>query len=154
MKLFAFFIFLFYTQLVFFSQEINNNQNTFTASLDFEFNPTQIYEQNGIIIIAQLENCNNPSVGMEKDYIYFNIKNTNSFAVKFSFEQNLYFNNSCKTCEKKEEYSKDFVLKPNEVLSSSCNDLTSKSFKIFYGSPWVSEKLSKFVLKNIKIEKQ
>ena len=85
MKLFAFFIFLFYLQLAFFSQEINDNKNSFTASLDFNSNLTQIYEQNGIRIIAQLENCNNPSIGMEKDYIYFNIENTNPFDVKISF---------------------------------------------------------------------
>ena len=153
MKTFTFFIFLFYTQLAFFSQEINHIQNSFTASLNFESNPSQIYEQNGIRIIAQLENCNNPAIGMEKDYIYFNIENTNPFAAKISFEQHLYFNNLCKTCEK-QEYSMDFTLKPNETLNSSCMELTSGSYKIFYGSPWVSEKLTKFVLENINVEKQ
>lgn len=153
MKLFAFFIFLFYLQLAFFSQEINDNKNSFTASLDFNSNLTQIYEQNGIRIIAQLENCNNPSIGMEKDYIYFNIENTNPFDVKISFEQNLYFNFSCTTCGK-QEYLKSFRLESNETLISSCTDSSPNSLKIFYGSPWVSEKLTKFSLRNINVEKQ
>lgn len=153
MKTYTLFIFLFYTQLAFFSQEIESNQNAFIASLNFESNPTQIYEQNGIRIIAQLENCNNPSIGMEKDYIYFNIENSNSFTVDISFDQDLYYNNLCKTCDK-QEYSMRYTLEPNEILNSSCSGLTSTSFKIFYGSPWVSDTLTKFALKNINVEKQ
>ena len=153
MKTHTLFIFLFYIQLALFSQETDNNQNSFIASLDFDSNPTQIYEQNGIRIVAQLENSNNPAVGMEKDYIYFNFENTNPYAVEMSFEQHLYFNEVCKTCDQ-QEYTIVFTLNANEILSSSCQDLTSDSFKIFYGSPWVNERLTKFVLKNINVEKQ
>ena len=98
MKTFAFFLFLFCTKLLIFSQSSNDIQNSFTASLNFHANPSQIYEQNGIRMVANLEKCDNPSIGMLKDYIYFNIKNTNSFAVNITLEEQLYFNNLCKTC--------------------------------------------------------
>lgn len=153
MKTFAFFLFLFCTKLLIFSQSSNDIQNSFTASLNFHTNPSQIYEQNGIRMVANLEKCDNPSIGMLKDYIYFNIKNTNSFAVNITLEEQLYFNNLCKTCGD-QEYLKTFSLKPNETLSSSCVEPTPKAYKIFYGSPWVSETLTKFVLVNINIEKQ
>lgn len=153
MKTFAFFLFLFCTKLAIFSQSANDFQNSFAASLNFNSNLSQIYEQNGIRMVATLEKCNNPSIGMEKDYIYFNIKNTNSFAVNITLEQQLFFNDICKTCGNPEN-SKRFSLKSNETLSSSCAAPTPNAFKIFYGSPWVSETLTRFSLVNINIERQ
>ncbi|MDG2154111.1 MAG: hypothetical protein P8K10_09285, partial [Crocinitomicaceae bacterium] len=97
--------------------------------------------------------CNNPSIGMEKDYVYFSFQNTNSFDIKFSLEERLYYDESCRTCGNK-EYFRAYYLKANETLTASCEQSSNKALKIFHGSPWVSEKLSKFELVNIKIEGQ
>lgn len=153
MKFYSLLSTFFCAHFVLFSQSFNSVQTKFTATLDFETNTSEIYEQNGLRIIAQLEKCNNPSIGMEKDYVYFSFQNTNPFDIKFSLEEHLYYDESCKTCGNK-EYFKAYYLKANETLTASCEQSSNKSLKIFHGSPWVNEKLSKFELVNIKIEKQ
>lgn len=153
MKFYSLLIIFFCAQYVLFSQNSSNEQNLFSAQLEFASNPSQIYEQNGIRIIAKLEKCNDPAIGMEKDYIFFSFENTNSYNVDIKLDQHLYYENICRTCEN-DEYHKTFVLKSGEKKTSNCNTSSSKSFKVFYSSPWISEKLSKFELVNIKIEKQ
>ena len=66
MKLQLSFLFFASVHFAFFSQIKNDNDSSFSAQLDFNSNPVQIYEQNGIRIIANLEKCNEPSIGMEK----------------------------------------------------------------------------------------
>lgn len=148
-------LFLFFTCLhfAFFSQIKNNNTNSFSAQLEFHSNASQIYEQNGIRIIANLEKCNEPSIGMEKDYIFFTFENTNDFEVEIDFDEHLYYDWVCRTCENR-EYHKTFSMPAGDNWVSNCQFSSQKSIKIFHGSPWVNEKLSKFELVNIKIEKQ
>ena len=148
-------LFLFFTSLQFavLSQVKNDKTSSFSAQLDFHSNVSQIYEQNGIRIIANLEKCNEPSIGMEKDYIFFTFENTNDFEVKIEFDEHLYYDLICRTCENS-EYHKTFNMKTGDNWVSNCQFLSQKSIKIFHGSPWVNEKLSKFELVNIKIEKQ
>ena len=90
---------------------------------------------------------------MEKDYIFFTFENNNDFEVKIEFDEHLYYNLICRTCENS-EYHKTFNMKAGENWVSNCRISSQKSIKIFHGSPWVNEKLSKFELVNIKIEKQ
>ena len=84
MKFYSLLSIFFCAHFVLFSQSFNSVQTKFTATLDFETNTSEICEQNGLRIIAQLEKCNNPSIGMEKDYVYFSFQNTNPFDIKFS----------------------------------------------------------------------
>lgn len=153
MKFYSLLLVYFCAHFVLFSQNSSNEQNLFSGHLEFVSNPTQIYEQNGIRIIAKLEKCNDPSIGMEKDYIFFSFENTNSYNVDIKLDQHLYYENICRTC-KNDEYTTTLTLKSGEKTASNCNTSPSKSFKVFYSSPWISEKLSKFELANIKIEKQ
>ena len=153
MKLHLSFLFFASVHFALFSQIKNDNTHSFSAQLDFNSNPVQIYEQNGIRIIANLEKCNEPSIGMEKDYIFFNFENTNDFEVKIEFNEHLYYDLICRTCENS-EYHKTFNMNAGDNWVSNCQITSQKSIKIFHGSPWVNEKLSKFELVNIKIEKQ
>ena len=138
---------------ILFSQSNESSPNLFFANLDFDTQQSQIYEQNGIKIIANLQKCNDPAIGMEKDYIFLTIENTNSELVKVSLDQQLYFNNQCRTCLN-DEYHFSFLLTSNETIVSSCTLQKIPGLKIFHGSPWVNEKLTKFELINIKVESQ
>ena len=136
----------------FFTQIKNDNTHSFSAKLDFNSNPVQIYEQNGVRIIANLEKCNEPSIGMEKDYIFFTFENNNDFEVEIEFDEHLYYNLICRTCENS-EYHKTFNMKAGENWVSNCRISSQKVLRYFMDHP-LNEKLSKFELVNIKIEKQ
>jgi hypothetical protein len=112
--------------------------------------PIQRYVQDDIIFTAVLKKCDNPSVGMEKDYVLLTIKNTSSKPVKVDLEQHLYFDGICKTCLNS-EYHREYTLAAFETLAGLCDDSSSKGLKMFHGSPWVPEVLTKFELANIKI---
>lgn len=153
MKLLLLFTFLFSQVCALYSQTNTPNNNSFSAQLDFVNQQTQIYEQNGIVISAELVKCNDPSIGMEKDYIFFTFENTNSYKVNIYLDQHLYYENICRTCTN-DEYHEMFSLKAREKVTTSCTKTSNKSFKIFHGSPWVNEKLSKFELVNIEIHEE
>jgi hypothetical protein len=116
-------------------------------------NPIQKYTQDGIIFTAKLEKCNNPSVGMEKDYVLLTLENNNSKEVEISLHQDLYFDGECKTCSS-DEYHLKYAVPAKEQISGSCESHSSKGLKLFYGSPWVSEVLTKFEFTNIKIKNE
>ncbi len=154
MKLFKLFIFLFPIAYSNLAQKTNfkTDTNLFSARINWVDNPIQKYIQNGIIFTAKLEKCNNPSIGMEKDYVLLTLNNNNLKEVEISLHQDLYFDDVCKTCLSN-EYNRKYTVPPKEKVSGSCDSHSSEGLKLFYGSPWVSEVLTKFEFTNIKIRK-
>lgn len=155
MKLFKLFFFLFPIACSTHAQNDNfeNEPNQFSAHINWTDNPIQKHIQNGVVFTAKLEKCNNPSIGMEKDYVLLTLNNNNLNEVVVSLHQNLYFDGVCKTCLS-DEYNRKYTISGKAQISGSCSSHSSEGLKLFYGSPWVSEELTKFELADIKIKKQ
>ena len=155
MKLFKLIIFLFPITCCIHAQNDtkDNRSNLFSASIDWINKPVQKYTQDGVVFTAQLEKCNNPSVGMEKDYVLLTIENNTLKAVEISLHQDLYFDGVCRTCSSY-EYNRKYIIPSKGQLYGSCESLSYEGLKLFHGSPWVAETLTKFELTNIKIRNQ
>ena len=154
MKLFKLFLFLFPITCSTHAQNNNfeNESNHFSAHINWIDKPIQKHIHNGVVFTAKLEKCNNPSVGMEKDYVILTLNNNNLNEVKISLHQDLYFDGACKTCSSN-EYNRNYTIPGKGQISGSCDSHSSEGLKLFYGSPWVSEVLTKFEFTNIKIRK-
>ena len=96
MKLHLSFLFFASVHFAFFSQIKNDNIHSFSAKLDFNSNPVQIYEQNGVRIIANLENAMNHLLEWKRT-TSFTFENNNDFEVKIEFDEHLYYNLICRT---------------------------------------------------------
>ena len=155
MKLFKLFVFLLTLTSSIYAQNTNLNQgaNVFNAAMNWGEKPVQKYTQNGIIFKFNLEKCNNPSVGMEKDYILITIENSTLKAVDISLHQNLYFDGIYRTCSR-DEYTHKYTVPPEGQLTGSCESPSSEGLKLFHGSPWVTEEMTNFEFVNIKIRNQ
>jgi len=152
MKLFISIIFPFFLIKLTQAQHSNTQLNPkgFNAQLTWANNPIQKYQQDEIIFTTTLKKCNTPSSGMEKDYVLVSIENKSLKTVQISLNQDLYFNGLCRTCSSN-EYHRTFFLPAMSKISGSCETHSSEGLKLFYGSPWVSEVLSKFEFTNIQI---
>ena len=132
------------------NNSFENEPNHFSTHINWIDKSIQKHTQNGVVLTAKLEKCNNPSIGMEKDYVLLTLNNNNLNEVKISLHQDLYFDGECKTCSS-DEYNRKYTIPGKGQISGSCYSQSSEGLKLFYGSPWVSEVLTKFELTNIKI---
>ena len=155
MKLFQLFILLLLIACPTHAQNSNfkTEPNTFSADINWFDTPIHKYIQNGIIFTAKLKKCNNPSIGMEKDYVLLTLDNNSAKEVEISLHQDLYFDGACKTCSS-DEYNRKYTVPAKGQISGSCQSYSSEGLKLFYGSPWVSEVLTKFEFTNIKIRNE
>jgi len=110
-----------------------------------------IFESTEIQIRSNFENCNDPSEGLDRDYVILTIRNYMDYDVYVEFDQELYYDQKCKTCDKS-EYHFTYRLGPGEVISGKCHFDSIAGLRIFHGMPekWLKEKLSDFKLRNVK----
>ena len=155
MKLFQLFILLLLIACPTHAQNSNfkTAPNPFSAQINWFDTPSHKYSQTGIIFTAKLKKCNNPSIGMEKDYVLLTLDNNSAKEVEISLHQDLYFDGACKTCSS-DEYNRKYTVPAKGQISGSCQSYSSEGLKLFYGSPWVSEVLTKFEFTNIKIRNE
>jgi len=113
-----------------------------------------VFESEVIQIQSEFQNCNIPSEGLDRDYVILTIRNYKDYDVYVEFDQELYYDKICKTCDK-DEYHFTFRLGPEEVISGKCHFESIAGLKIFHGMPekWLKEKLSDFKLRNIKTKR-
>ncbi len=123
-------------------------------TLDSDFNGT-VFKNNDIQITSVFENCNDASSDLDMDYVILTLENLSEYEIRLEFDQELYYDESCKTCNSS-EYRFSYLLKPGEKRSGSCGYDSEPGLRIFHGmsEKWVKEKLSKFELVHIKSNRQ
>ena len=143
MKFFSVFIFISFISPSLVSQT--------TQSTDFD---KVIFENDEIQIRSNFKNCNDPSEGLDRDYVILTIRNYKNYDVYVEFDEELYYDQKCKTCDNN-EYHFTYRLGPKEVISGKCHFDSIAGLRIFHGMPekWLKEKLSDFKLLNIKTKR-
>lgn len=117
-------------------------------------NSSIYYSNNGIEIYVKPIDCLEPSKGTEIQYLMIEIRNTNSYNVKVSFDKEIWYDNTCQTCNSvSNEYKTLIEVNKNSSVEGSCDD-TDKNLRIFSKMLNLDKvrKLTKYELKNIKIE--
>ena len=122
-----------------------------TQSTDFD---KVIFVNDEIQIRSNFKNCNDPSEGLDRDYVILTIQNYKNYDVYVEFDEELYYDQKCKTCDNN-EYHFTYRLGPKEVISGKCHFDSIAGLRIFHGMPekWLKEKLSDFKLLNIKTKR-
>ena len=122
-----------------------------TQSTDFD---KVIFVNDEIQIRSNFKNCNDPSEGLDRDYVILTIRNYKNYDVYVEFDEELYYDQKCKTCDNN-EYHFTYRLGPKEVISGKCHFDSIAGLRIFHGMPekWLKEKLSDFKLLNIKTKR-
>ena len=110
--------------------------------------------QDGVQVFYKIEECHDVSNGIHKEIIDIKIVNTNSYAIRIQWKNELWYDNECWTCgNDKENFIKNELM-ANETLGSSCDlnrELTIFSKYLNYDNKPV---LTKFELSNIKVIKK
>lgn len=108
------------------------------------------FENEEIKIESSLFSCDKPSDDIYNKYIVLKITNKTNKTIEVSFEKELWSNDICTTCSDSKEFKTKIILRPNEVAQADCDSKT-KELKIFHSNSNSKKILSKFELKNIKI---
>jgi hypothetical protein len=121
------------------------------------------YKDDKVEIFYKYADCDLPKKGTHEENIYFQFINLTSETVKVEWSKELWYGDKCFNCDgNNKEFIEKINLNPLEVLSGECNPSESlekslsknplKIFSRFIDLPGAESQLSKFNLKNIKIE--
>jgi hypothetical protein len=146
-------ILLVFISLLFVSQQIVSQSTQSIENLGLTYDEI-VFENDEIQIRSYFKKCDDPSVGLERDYIILTIQNYKNYDLYVEFDQELYYDQKCKTCDNN-EYHFTYRLGPKEVISGKCHFDSIAGLRIFHGMPekWLKEKLSDFKLLNIKTKR-
>ena len=109
----------FFISLLFVSQQIVSQSTKSIENLGFTTDEI-VFENDEIKISSSFKKCDDPSVGLERDYIMLTIQNHKNYDVFVEFDQELYYDQKCKTCDNS-EYHFTYRLGPEEVISGKCH---------------------------------
>ena len=118
-----------------------------------ELNVADVIEQNGVIIHAELENCDNIANGTFKQYIILTIENQNAVAKQVSYKKDVWYNGVCSSCDSEsQEYVVKFTIDPNDTLKGDCEENNGlRIFSQMLNLPKV-RKLTHYELSNLIVE--
>lgn len=108
------------------------------------------FENKEVKIESCLFSCEKPSVDIHNKYVLLKITNKTNKTIEVSFEKELWSNEICTTCSDSKEFETKIILQPNEVAQADCDSKT-KELKIFHSNSNAKKILTKFELKEIKI---
>lgn len=114
---------------------------------------SEVYTSNKISITATKTGCNDIKNGTHKEYVFLTFQNKTSNTVEVTFLTEVYYDNKCYSCNNEEEFTQKIILKPNEVISGSCdNKSVSNSIfsKMLDGVS--NSKLTNYSIKNVSVK--
>lgn len=126
---------------------------TFSYSQNITTNYTLQDEQLGVQIYVKKQQCNDQMNGIFQEIGILKFVNTTDIIFKVSFDLNLWYNDSCYTCDN-DEYSYDIYLYKGELLEGCCFDENCKVLTFFIRFLNYEDKpvLTKYEVTNLKIE--
>ncbi len=116
---------------------------------------TQIYTADGVEINLIKSDCIDKQYDIQKQILYFEIINSNSYSVNISFKKELWYDNVCSACSSDSpEYEVNQTIEASSTIQGGC---TSKNtlLNIFVKMLKLSNvrQLTNYEFKAIKIEK-
>ncbi len=120
-------------------------------------NEYHLYKEiNGVQILYKIATRIDKHNGINADYIEIMLLNTTSNKVQITWQNELWFDGKCQTCEQfnKKEYEHKVILNGSESLEGDCVSQENKDLLIFINfndKPDVP-KLSDFELKYLKVD--
>ena len=112
----------------------------------------EYFQNDQVKIEVKTDACNNIKDGINNNYVFVRISNKTAVDLKVSFSKELWYNETCTSCNGGDEFKTMITLKANETLEGTCDSKT-KDLKIFHSMANGSKKvLTKFDLKNLTIQ--
>ena len=95
------------------------------------------YSENGIEISSQEDLCVKKSEGIEKNYLFLKIKNTNSEAVKLTYQIQKWYDGKCINCGQNNLENGFYTLElnPGETKTGTCEDYRDRKLAVFSSMP-------------------
>lgn len=113
----------------------------------------EVFSNDQVIIKYKYQYCNEPSKGINNEYVYFQFTNLTTENLEISFSKELWYNTKCITCNNEsQEYNFTVKLNPGEYIEGKCGETNDRALYIFskMADGLSKSELTSFNLKNIK----
>lgn len=126
------------------------------AIVSSSFNKTDewhLYRQDkGIQIYYKQVDCDDVKNGLFQKYVIFKLINTTDFDIKIEWENQLWYNDKCVTCEGNYDNNNiSIIIKAHNKVEGDCTNSKLSIFSEFKNHADV-DKLTKFELNNLNIK--
>lgn len=123
------------------------------SSFSLKENENTIFSNNKVTIQEISQGCNDTKNGINKEYVFLNFTNKTSKAITVTYYTELFYNNTCYTCNNKEEYTFSIVIPANGSTSGNCAN-KSQGLAIFSKmlDGVKASKLTNYSIKNIVVK--
>lgn len=113
---------------------------------------TLLEQQNGVKISYKYSDCTFHKFNWRQGWYLLRIENTKSDPVTISWDEEMWFNNVCKTCNV-DEYHKTITIGANETKSGQCDLEHNRELTIFvrFNDKPNTETLTGFSLANLAV---
>lgn len=118
---------------------------------------TSVEENDLLKVSYKLTDCNVPKDGHYASYAFLQFENKTNKKITVSWEPELFYNNSCVTCNAtgiEKKYT--LTLLPNQILTSNCDftDDIARKLQVFIKWTQIDNKrtLSSFSIKNLDVK--
>lgn len=121
--------------------------------LSFVNQSNEVFTNGKISIKATNIGCNDVKNGINKEYVFLTFQNKTANTLQVSFLTEVYYDNTCYSCNNEEEFTQTIELKPNEIITGDCsNKSVSNSifFKMLDGTSKTT--LTSYAIKNVVIK--
>ena len=112
------------------------------------------YSSESVTIEYKFVTCT-PTSGLDNEGVVFKYTNKTNSKVILNWHLHLYYDETCRTCDFGDEYSKEISLTPNQIIEGNCTtegDYTLKIFSKFNDANYSKgAKLTSFKLDNLLI---
>jgi hypothetical protein len=83
---------------------------------------SEVFTNNKLSIKASEVGCNDIKNGTNKEYVFLTFQNKTANTIKVSFLTEVYYDNTCYSCNNETEFTQTIELKPNEIISGDCTN--------------------------------
>lgn len=109
-------------------------------------------EENGVKVFKVTEEVHDTANDFHAEYVLLRLENTNASAVTVTWNHELYYDGTCRTCASSDEYSFEFHLEPGASVEGKAQVGAKNGLRIY--SKFLTVKrseLTDFKIKNLTV---